>query len=468
MNSATLEQIVQAVLYEGYILYPYRASSKKNRRERFTFGRVYPQAYSQLQKGAEPCQMLTECIVERGPNDAALEVSMGFLHPIAREVGTFEPDQSGDWRQRSFRVVPELRVGGEVYQTWHEAAERRVNVPTLTLENSTSSKVRTPFEFPPSCHLQPLLQGQEAVGVIRRRQHAISGIIEVTAAPLGPGVIKVSALIVNQTSLCEINPEEPESILLQTLASTHTVLRVRGVEFVSLMDPPPKHQGACGLCQNIGTWPVLIGDEPSGQRDTMLSSPIILYDYPKIAPESPGPLFDGTEIDEILSLRILTMTDEEKGEMRRVDEQARRMLERTECLTSDSLLRMHGVMHPGANRERDTSPPAVRQAGAASVVEFDDFFGANTPLEGVKIEGRLLRAGDRVRIRPQARADVLDLALQGRTAIIEAVEQDAERRIHLALVLEDDPGKDLGLLRQPGHRFFYGVEEVEPLCEEAL
>ena len=86
-------------------------------------------------------------------------------------------------------------------------------------------------------------------------------------------------------------------------------------EFVSLLEPPPEFQEAAAACSNVGTWPVLAG-EP-GQRDTVLSSPIILYDYPQIAPESPGDLFDGTEIDEILSLRILTLTDEEKSAMRR-------------------------------------------------------------------------------------------------------------------------------------------------------
>jgi len=84
---------------------------------------------------------------------------------------------------------------------------------------------------------------------------------------------------------------------------------------------------------------------------------------------------------------------------------------------------------------------------------------------GVEVNGVYLRAGDRVRICPKARADVMDLALQGRTAIIEAVEQDLEKRVHLALVLEDDPGKDFGLMRQTGHRFFYGVDEVEPVRE---
>jgi hypothetical protein len=99
--------------------------------------------------------------------------------------------------------------------------------------------------------------------------------------------------------------------------------------------------------------------------------------------------------------------------------------------------------------------------------ELDDFFGASTRLDGVAVGGIYVKPGDRVRIRPRARADVIDLALNGETAIVEAVEQDLEKRVHLAVVLEKDPGRDLGMMRQPGHRFFYGVDEVEPLLEKA-
>ncbi len=95
-------------------------------------------------------------------------------------------------------------------------------------------------------------------------------------------------------------------------------------------------------CKNVGTWPVLVGEE--GQCDTVLSSPIILYDYPQIAPESAGDLFDGTEIDEILSLRIMTLTDEEKREMSQSDERARQMLERTETMPVEQLMKLHGVL----------------------------------------------------------------------------------------------------------------------------
>jgi hypothetical protein len=155
-------------------------------------------------------------------------------------------------------------------------------------------------------------------------------------------------------------------------------------------------------------------------------------------------LFDGTEIDEILTLRIMTMTDEEKREMRNIDGHARKLLERTESMEQDSLLKLHGVMRAGRS--------------------FDEqIFGSNARLEGVSIDDVYVKPGDRVRVQPKGRADVMDMAIAGRTATVEAVEQDAEAKVHLALVLEDDPGRDLGLLRQPGHRFFYSIDEVRPL-----
>ncbi len=83
-------------------------------------------------------------------------------------------------------------------------------------------------------------------------------------------------------------------------------------------------------------------------------------------------------------------------------------------------------------------------------------------------DGVSLRAGDRVRICPKGRADILDIALEGKTATIESIEQDYEDRIYLALTVDDDPGRDFGLQRKPGHRFFYGIEEVEPLGPDPL
>jgi hypothetical protein len=95
-------------------------------------------------------------------------------------------------------------------------------------------------------------------------------------------------------------------------------------------------------------------------------------------------------------------------------------------------------------------------------VPWNEFEG-RTPIESVRVFGRDLRAGDRVRLWPKQGADIMDLALAGKVATIEAIERDYEEQVHLAVVVDDDPGRDLGLLRQPGHRFFFSPAEVEPM-----
>lgn len=95
--------------------------------------------------------------------------------------------------------------------------------------------------------------------------------------------------------------------------------------------------------------------------------------------------------------------------------------------------------------------------------EHWDFLGGNTPLDHISVNDITYKRGDAVRLRPKPGADVMDLLLKGRTGTIEAIEQDVEERVYLAIVLDDDPGKELGLMRQPGHRFFYAPEEVELL-----
>jgi hydrogenase maturation protease len=130
---------------------------------------------------------------------------------------------------------------------------------------------------------------------------------------------------------------------------------VHGGEFVSSTDVPDKWQSASAECLNKGLWPVLIGT--AAERDTMLASPIILYDYPQLAPESPGNLFDSTEIDEILTLRILTLTDDEKRMAASVDARARDLLARTDALGEEQLMNLHGTirgLRPAASVQEQT------------------------------------------------------------------------------------------------------------------
>jgi hypothetical protein len=254
----------------------------------------------------------------------------------------------------------------------------------------------------------------------------LEGRLELAVRPISDDGLRLTVRIENLTALNAPNWTNREEALSLSLISTHTILSLGQGEFFSLCDPPGALCEAAAACYNCGTWPVLVGDER--RRDTMLSAPIILYDYPRIAPESPGDFFDATEMDELLTLRILTLTEEEKREARAANGQARALLDRTERLTPEQLVRMHG---------------AVR---------------------GVAPHG--LRPGARVLLRPRGRSDALDLILSGKTATIVSVEQDYEGQVHLAVTVDEDPGKDLGEQGRAGHRFFFRPEEVELLTDE--
>jgi hydrogenase maturation protease len=156
-------------------------------------------------------------------------------------------------------------------------------------------------------------------------------------------VVKISVRVNNRRQFDHRESFEAgdrSEALLYSLVSTHLILGVGAGEFVSLLEFPEGFAELAEQCNNIGTWPVLVGDH----ADTMLSSPIILYDNPQIAPESAGNLYDSTEIDEILSLRILTLTDDEKREMRETDDRTREILERTENMPQEQLMKLHGVL----------------------------------------------------------------------------------------------------------------------------
>jgi hydrogenase maturation protease len=304
--------------------------------------------------------------------------------------------------------------------------------------------VRKRLDIPAGADEEPL---PENAGALIRSWQALRAEVEVSVGQLRPGLFRLTVRIANATPW---TGGDRAAALAQALVSTHTILRVTDGAFVSMTDPPADLAGEVAACRNLGTWPALVGAD--GDRGAMLSSPIVLPDYPRIAPESPGDLFDGTEIDQMLVLNILTLTDEEKAEVRATDPRGRAILERTEALTSDDFMRLHGAI-------RDFRVLRPEAADGFPTIETLD---APAP-DSVEVAGVAIAPGSRVRLRPRPGGDVFDIALAGRVAIVEAIEQDYDARLHVAVTLEDDPGRDLGLARQPGHRFFFAPEEVEPL-----
>lgn len=305
MNLARVEQIAKAVLYEGYMLYPYRPSSVKNR-QRFNFGVLYPEAYCDAQEGSDACSMRTECLI-RGSPGSVIEVRLRFLHLQVR--------------RRRDSVLP---------KGWQEAVERDVCIPKCKPGDLCERQITHAFAFPAHDDVEREFS-----------QEVVEGVVDVSALKVGEDLFKISLQVRNTTPL-EGPSVDRDAALMHSLVATHTVMGVTDGEFISLLEPSQGIEELAASCQNVGAWPVLVGD--AGEKDTLLASPIILYDYPQIAPESAGDLFDGTEIDEILSLRIMTLTDQEKQEMRQSDDRARQILERTEAMPAEQFMKLHGVV----------------------------------------------------------------------------------------------------------------------------
>jgi hypothetical protein len=309
-----IREIADAVLYEGYVLWPYRRSALKNTR-RFTFGGVYPPAHSGAHPD-DPASMQTQVLVEGGPG-ARVDVRVRFLQVVRRQL------------YRDGVPVDEFTAGGTRYVSWEEAREREV-AAVSTLD----APVVLPIAIPAGRDEERLAEGKTV-----RTWHALEGQVTIAAEPVADSVHRLTVRIENRTPFGGGSREEA---LERAFCSTHTILRAGDAALVSATDPPAELRAAVEACRNEGTWPVLVG-EP-GERRTMLSSPIILEEYPRVAPESPGDLFDGGEIDQLLTLNILSLTDEEKAEMRASDPRAREILDRTEALSEEELMRLHGAI----------------------------------------------------------------------------------------------------------------------------
>jgi len=453
---AVARLVADAVLYEGYVLYPYRASAQKNQ-VRWQFGVLAPRAYA-VESGSERWSMRTEVIVEPG-TAPCLTVRVRCLQVQHRTV---EASADGG---KTFTPVDALLLDGATIVAWDEAVDREVDLDRIPLDGAATT-LQHPFELPAGRDEELLRDHRGAVvGRAVRQRERVNGLAQISVARLhDSSLLKVCVQIENTTGLSEAeSAADRDSVMRRSLVAVHTLLAVDDASFLSLLDPPPAGRSAVETCVCDGTFPVLIGRE--GSSDVMLSSPIILYDFPSVAPESAGDFCDATEIDEILALRVMTLTDDEKAEARGTDARAAAIIDRCDDMPDEIWSRLHGAVRSLRPIARASDPVpdegVVEQPGwdAALDASFDPF--ADT----MEIGGVEVGAGTRVRLRPSRRADAHDLFYAGRLATVKGVFNDLDGDKHVAVALDDDPATDM--FEWQGRFLYFHPDEIEVLDDES-
>ena len=404
--------VADAVLFEGYALYPYRRSSRKNL-SRWQFGVLAPRAYSEMD-GGDASFLEAQILVE---NEGAPSVSgsLRFLRLRRRLVhAATAPGQP-------MLPVESVEVGGRLLVAWDEA-----EVHEVPFSCPVGPQTESRFELGPEFEEETLANGTwdpaARVEHVRRR---VCGRIRAAVEPITSSrpCHRVTVRVENDT------PWQPggsrDDAMAVSMLGAHLMLSAAGGRVVSLIDPPEWAAAAAAECRNVRVFPVLVGD--ASKHNLALASPIILYDFPGIAPESPGDLFDATEIDEILTLRTRAMTEQEKREARATDPRVAALIDRVDAMPEETLARMHG---------------AFRDPGAG-----------HRPLPGT---------GDHVRLRPGSRrTDAQDMFLEGMIATVRSVKRDVEGRVCLAVTVDADPAAELNVEHGRFHYFY--VDEVEPV-----
>jgi hypothetical protein len=475
---ATARGVADAVLYEGYVLYPYRASSRKNQ-VRFQWGVLMPPAYCEAD-GSERHSARTECLLVAGAGekagDAVLHVRMRCLQTQRRRVeATACEVPDGHLAAGEFTPVEALEFDGARHVEWDEAIDRVLDLAPLDVACGKASATERAFTLEGASEVEELRAeaGGVVVGRFVRERIPVDGTMRVTVTPAAQGspYLKVAVSVANTTAWDDGAGPRTDAVAA-SLVAVHTMLAVDGARFVSLLDPPDDAAEAARGCRSDGTYPVLIGDET-----VVLSSPIILYDHPEVAEQSPGDLFDATEIDEILALRVMTLTDAEKAEARGTDARSAAIIDRCDTLSPEAMGRLHGQMRPVERVEPAwptfTTPSddltgmagetGVTAAGSGPEPWWDPASDASVDpwRDTVAVDGIELGQGSRVRLHPSGRSDAQDMFLDGCTATVVGVFADVDGGFHLAVTLDDDPAA--GELVWQGRYLYFHPEEVEAL-----
>lgn len=338
MNDREIDRLADVVLYEGYLLYPYRPSVKNVRR--WTFGGVGPRVHAEATGGRAACLLRTEVLVA-GPGAAMIRARTRFLQVEHRLVG--KARERGGAEPSGFMPVEHLEVDGVQHYPWQEGVKREAALDAVPLSEIAGTPFCRELRCPASRGRELLRDSRGAiVGDLVRDQAELRGELRLTAVPLGEELWRLTFSVENRSAM--VDARDGEEAERRSFMATHTLLQAEGGHFVSLTDPPPACAEAARACSNLGTWPVLLGSP--GEDGVVLGSPIILPDHPQIAPESPGDLFDCTETDEILSLRIRTLAETERRAITALDPRGRELLARTESLARRELASLHGTWRP--------------------------------------------------------------------------------------------------------------------------
>lgn len=467
--------VADAVLYEGYLLYPYRRSSAKNR-VRWQFGVLFPRDWVErdgpvvpgVSGSADSWYQQTECVLRIRRPDALLRVRLRYLQMQRKQV------ESAD-RDGGHRAVESLLTDdGTAHLTFDEAVPCEVDI-AVPVDDLRQGERTVPTGAAAGLDVEALPQD---IGRVVRRREELRASTTVGVERLGRDLYRLRVRTTNTATAPD--PRAPrDEALCRALIATHTLIGGEGVEFASLIDPPEDLRSHADACRNEFAFPVLGGepaDDPTAGAgvvgNVLLASPIILPDHPQVAPESPGDLHDAGEIDEILTLRTMLLTDEEKREARATDARAAAILDRVDTMPREVFERLHGAVRSLAPATCE-SPLAERRAPVPATCETppaeraawwqegaDD--GLSPSTDTVLVDGVALGRGSRVRLRPRRRgADAQDMFLAGRTAEVAAVFHDVDGSVHLAVTLEDDPAAELH--NWYGRYHYFRPDELKPL-----
>ena len=472
--------VADAVLWEGYLLYPYRATAAKNR-IRWQFGVLGPPRASSAI--TEDPAMHVECLLRACPGirsvirsgvqpDVRLDVRLRFLQLAHRQVETMGPDGP--------QPVDEVRVGSAGYQTFDEAVACELPFGPFDLD-ALRSGAEVGIEVPAGAAIEDVYdEGGSVVARVVRRRRRLSGSLMIRAGDISdvpePGWLRIAVEVRNtqQDPVADRDAANAVSFL-----GAHLLLAADGGIFGSVLEPPSGLDDAAKFCDQRRCWPVLAGSPVGpGLSDIVLASPIILYDHPEIAPESAGALFDSTEIDEILTLRVMTMTDEEKAAARATDPAAGAIIDRCEQMSGDDLARLHGTLRDprapigtgsAANGFDLAEVPVYGRPGSADSPDDGEkpwwdpgVDAAVTPTtDAVTIDGVEVSCGSMVRLRLGRRADAQDLFYADQVARVVSIYSDVDGHVHVAVVLADDPAADLH--EWYGRYLYFAPDEVQPL-----